>query len=47
MGHLLDGLERLTEDPLRELDGETDVAYENLISYFLYRYMIHLLEYHL
>ena len=35
----LDGLERLTEDPLRELDGETDVAYENLISYFLYRYM--------
>ena len=32
-------LERLTDDPLRELDGETSVAYENLIAYFLYRYM--------
>ena len=32
-------LERLTDDPLRELDGETGVAYENLIAYFLYRYM--------
>ena len=35
----LDALESLTEDPLCELEGETDVAYENLISYFLYRYM--------
>lgn len=35
----LDALECLTEDPLRELDSETDVAYKNLISYFLYRYM--------
>ena len=35
----LNALEELTEDPLRELDGETDVAYENLICYFLYRYM--------
>ena len=32
-------LERLADDPLRELDGETDTAYENLIAYFLYRYM--------
>lgn len=35
----LDALERLTENPLCELDGETDAAYENLICYFLYRYM--------
>ena len=35
----LDALGALTEDPHRELDGETDVAYENLICYFLYRYM--------
>ena len=35
----LDALESLTEDPLTELDGEDDVAYENLICYFLYRYM--------
>ena len=35
----LDALEALTEDPLRELCGETDVAYENLLCYFLYRYM--------
>lgn len=35
----LNALESLPEDPLRELDGETDVAYENLIGYFLYRYM--------
>lgn len=35
----LDALESLTEDPLSELDGEDDVAYENLICYFLYRYM--------
>ena len=35
----LDALESLTEDPLTELDGEDDVAYENLIGYFLYRYM--------
>ena len=35
----LDALEKLTEDPLRELDGETATAYENLICYFLYRYM--------
>jgi lysine-N-methylase len=35
----LNSLEELTEDPLCELDGETDVAYENLICYFLYRYM--------
>lgn len=35
----LDALERLAEDPLSELDSETSVAYENLICYFLYRYM--------
>lgn len=35
----LHALESLTEDPLYELDGEDDVAYENLIGYFLYRYM--------
>ncbi len=35
----LDALESLTEDPLTELNGEDDVAYENLIGYFLYRYM--------
>ena len=35
----LDTLEALPEDPLTELDGEDDVAYENLICYFLYRYM--------
>jgi lysine-N-methylase len=35
----LDALESLTEDPLSELDGEDDVAYENLVCYFLYRYM--------
>lgn len=35
----LDALEALTDDPLRELDGETNVAYENLLAYFLYRYM--------
>ncbi len=35
----LDALETLTEDPLCELDGETDPAYENLVCYFLYRYM--------
>ena len=35
----LRALESLTEDPLYELDGEDDVAYENLICYFLYRYM--------
>lgn len=35
----LNALEELTDDPLCELDGETDVAYEHLIGYFLYRYM--------
>ncbi len=35
----LDTLEKLTDDPLGELDGETGTAYENLICYFLYRYM--------
>ena len=35
----LRALESLTEDPLYELDGEDDVAYENLVCYFLYRYM--------
>lgn len=35
----LDTLEALPEDPLTELDGEDDIAYENLICYFLYRYM--------
>ena len=35
----LDALEGLTEDPLRELDGEDDAAYGNLVCYFLYRYM--------
>ena len=35
----LDALESLTEDPLTELDGEDDVAYENLLCYFFYRYM--------
>ena len=35
----LNALERLDGDPLCELDGETSVAYENLICYFLYRYM--------
>ena len=35
----LDALEGLAEDPLSELDSETSVAYENLICYFLYRYM--------
>ena len=35
----LNALEALTEDPLSELDREDDVAYENLICYFLYRYM--------
>lgn len=35
----LDALEELTEDPLAELNGEASVAYENLICYFLYRYM--------
>lgn len=35
----LDALEELTDDPLSELDSETSVAYENLICYFLYRYM--------
>ena len=35
----LNSLETLDGDPLRELDGETSVAYENLICYFLYRYM--------
>ncbi len=35
----LNALEWLDGDPLRELDGETDVAYENLVCYFLYRYM--------
>ena len=35
----LDALEALTDDPLLELDGETNVASENLVCYFLYRYM--------
>ena len=35
----LHALEALTEDPLSELDGEDDVAYENLLCYFFYRYM--------
>ena len=35
----LNALGKLTEDPLSELDGETSVAYENLICYFIYRYM--------
>ncbi|MBQ9151758.1 MAG: flagellin lysine-N-methylase, partial [Clostridia bacterium] len=35
----LNALETLDEDPLCELDGETSVAYENLVCYFLYRYM--------
>ena len=35
----LNALETLDGDPLRELDGETSVAYENLLFYFLYRYM--------
>lgn len=35
----LHALEGLDGDPLCELDGETSVAYENLVCYFLYRYM--------
>ena len=35
----LDALETLDGDPIRELEGESSVAYENLICYFLYRYM--------
>ena len=35
----LNALETLDGDPLCELEGETAVAYENLICYFLYRYM--------
>ncbi len=35
----LNALEGLDGDPLCELDGEGDVAYENLVCYFLYRYM--------
>lgn len=35
----LNALEKLTENPLSELNVETSVAYENLICYFLYRYM--------
>lgn len=35
----LDALEMLEGDPLRELDGETSMAYEQLLCYFLYRYL--------
>ncbi len=35
----LDALEALPDSPLLELEGETDRAYENLLGYFLYRYM--------
>lgn len=35
----LDGLETLSGDPWSELEGETGVAYENLVCYFLYRYL--------
>ena len=35
----LDALETLPEDPLYELDGEDSVAFENLLCYFLYRYL--------
>ena len=35
----LDALETLTENPFSELDGEGNVAYENLVCYFLYRYV--------
>lgn len=35
----LDALATLPEDPLRELDGEDSTAYEQLLCYFLYRYM--------
>ena len=35
----LDALETLTENPLSELDGEGNVAYEKLVCYFLYRYV--------
>lgn len=35
----LNALETLAEDPLHELDGEEGAAYENLVGYFLYRYM--------
>ena len=35
----LDVLSTLGEDPLCELDGETDTAYEQLLCYFLYRYL--------
>lgn len=35
----LDALETLPEDPLTELSGEASIAYENLLGYFLYRYM--------
>lgn len=35
----INAMKTLTGYPLCELDGETSVAYENLICYFLYRYM--------
>ena len=35
----LDALAGLSGSPINELDGEDAVPYEQLISYFLYRYM--------
>ena len=35
----LDGLKALTQAPSDELNGETAVAYEQLLVYFLYRYL--------
>jgi lysine-N-methylase len=35
----LDGLKALTRAPSDELNGETAVAYEQLLVYFLYRYL--------
>lgn len=38
-GSYLEVLSTLGEDPARELDGETATAYEQLVCYFLYRYL--------
>ena len=35
----LDALESLPENPLAELEGEDSIAFEQLLCYFLYRYM--------
>ena len=35
----LKALSACGEDPLRELEGETSTAYEQLVCYFLYRYL--------